>query len=142
MRTYIRLFGAIFLLEMILYGIAAASPVYYPVVVFLIAPAFWFGMAISGVRTPWLLWSLVGITITATVYALILSVVWSAVSKNFTQKRRAESPCCVTRSGPIVETSRFHSFTLQKGVLSVIALITTVTIPRSDFFATFDCDND
>lgn len=81
MRLYIRLFGAIFLLELTLYGIAAASPVYYPVVVFLIAPAFWVGMAISNVRTPWLLWSLVGITITATVYALILSVVWSAVSK-------------------------------------------------------------
>jgi len=93
MRTYIRLFGAIFLLELILYGIAAASPVYYPVMVCLIAPAFWFGMAISGVRTPWLLWSLVGITITATVYALILSVVWSAVSeilrRNGAQNHRA-----------------------------------------------------
>jgi hypothetical protein len=81
MRLFIRLFVPIFLFEGILYGIAAASPVYHPVVVFLITPAFWVGMAISNVRTPWLLWSLVGITITASVYALILSVVWCAISK-------------------------------------------------------------
>ena len=87
MRLYIRLFIAMFLLEGILYGIAAASPVYHPVVVFLIAPAFWVGMAISSVRTPWLLWSLVGITISAIVYTLILSVVWSIVSKVLRRNR-------------------------------------------------------
>lgn len=81
MRLFIRLFVLIFLLEAALYGVAVASPVYHPIVVLLIAPAFWVGMVISSVRTPWLLWSLAGIIITAGSYALILSVVWRAVSK-------------------------------------------------------------
>jgi hypothetical protein len=71
MKLFIRLFVGFFLLELALYGIAAVSHAYHPVVYFLIIPSILLGMAIGGVHSAGFLSFLVGLAATALLYAAL-----------------------------------------------------------------------
>jgi len=73
MRLFIRLLVVFFLFELILYGIAGISHAYHPLVYFPIIPAIWIGMMIGGVHSAGVISFMVGLTITALVYALVAS---------------------------------------------------------------------
>jgi hypothetical protein len=81
LKLLIRLFLALFLLGLFLYGIAAASHAYHPVLVFLIAPAFWIGMLIRRAEPGGRLSMLFGITVTSLLYSLLAWVCIAFVSK-------------------------------------------------------------
>ena len=79
MRVFLRLFIALFLLELLMYGIAAAWHTSHPLIYFPIIPAIWIAMAIGGVHSAGFLSFLIGLTITALLYALVgsvLAAVW------------------------------------------------------------------
>ena len=90
MRLFIRLLVAFFLLELILYGIAGVSHTYRPLVYFPIIPAIWIGMAIGGVHSARVLSFIVGLTITALVYALLASTLVRLSRRVFRKERRSE----------------------------------------------------
>ena len=74
MKLLIQLFVGFFLLELALYGVAAVSHTYHPLVYFLIIPAVWFGMAIGGVHSAGFASLLVGLAATALLYAALASL--------------------------------------------------------------------
>ncbi len=73
MRLFTRLLVAFILFQLILYGIAGVSHTYRPLVYFPIIPAIWIGMAIGGVHSAGAPSFMVGLTITALVYAIVAS---------------------------------------------------------------------
>lgn len=77
MRLYIKLLVGLFLLQLISYGIAGGASADYPIVDYFITPASFVGMVISRSHSLWPLWSVVGITITALLYALVVWIGYS-----------------------------------------------------------------
>lgn len=89
LKLFIRLSLALFLLELVLYGIAAASHAYHPLVGFLIAPAFWVGMLIRSAEPGGLASMLFAITVTSHLYAL-LTWVFIAFASEVLRRNRTE----------------------------------------------------
>jgi hypothetical protein len=87
LKLFIKLFLGLFLLGLVLYGIAAASHTYHPVVVFLIAPAFWIGMLIRSAEPGGRLLMLFGITLTSLFYSLLAWVCIAFASKVLSRNR-------------------------------------------------------
>ena len=81
MRLFLWLFAASLVLELLLYGIAAVSHSHNLFVYFPVVPAIWIGMAIGGVHTAGFLSFLIGLTVTAFLYAVVAWMCVAAVLK-------------------------------------------------------------
>jgi len=75
MRLFIRLFVGIFLVQLALYGMAAAFHGDHPALYLVIIPAIWIAMVVGGVHSAGILSFVIGIAVTALFYALLAWVV-------------------------------------------------------------------
>jgi hypothetical protein len=77
MRVFVRLFVASLVFELLLFRVAAVSHSNNPFVFFPLLPAIWIGWAIGGVHSAGLPSFLIGLTVTAFLYAV---VAWMCVA--------------------------------------------------------------